>query len=506
MKKFSFIFIFSAMSLMALCNLLSDMANIEYDQRLLTPPPAPLTFYTGFEDADRTNGGLLNVSSPGLSCQPDGMQVVTTQALRGLYSIRSIVRSNDVPKCGGSYRDEWLIRKLNADSLVKDRFISFGFFPEDYYPGGLVDVRDELIFQTKVEGQQIFPHVAIWIRPDASGLFSKYQLVVKYGTAINTPDASSITKTYDFGRVYSDKWVHFALDIDWQYNSTGSVKVYMDGKLVDKGGGFTAQGQNMNPPYNTSAVCYPTIRGGIYKFPWSNNTGPFAINQRVAYYDEIKVGHTGTIADYLMPANVPPSASAGPNRFLSLPTNSTTLNGTGSTDMDGSIATWAWTKLSGPTTYTLSNANTSIASLTNLVPGTYKFQLKVTDNLGAADSSTVNVDVAAVVPPNIPPLANAGANASVNLPTSSIALSGSGTDVDGTITGYAWTQDSGPGTAVFSNAAIAGPTVSNLKAGRYIFRLTVTDNNGATNAATVEINVIAAVDNSRKVKLKVRHN
>ena len=41
------------------------------------------------------------------------------------------------------------------------------------------------------------------------------------------------------------------------------------------------------------------------------------------------------------PANQAPNANAGPNRIITLPTSSATLNGSG-TDADGTIATYLW--------------------------------------------------------------------------------------------------------------------------------------------------------------------
>ncbi|MFD3004041.1 PKD domain-containing protein, partial [Pontibacter toksunensis] len=48
---------------------------------------------------------------------------------------------------------------------------------------------------------------------------------------------------------------------------------------------------------------------------------------------------------------------------------------------------------------------------------------------------------------NQPPVANAGPDKTITLPTSSVQLSGSATDSDGTISGYSWSQVSGPNTA-----------------------------------------------------------
>ena len=99
----------------------------------------------------------------------------------------------------------------------------------------------------------------------------------------------------------------------------------------------------------------------------------------------------------------------------------------------------------------------------------------------------------AVAPGNTPPVANAGGDKTITLPVNTVALSGSGTDANGSISKYAWTKVSGPTSFSFSNAAIAAPNVTNLTEGVYVFRLTVTDNNGATASDDVSVVVKAAV-------------
>ena len=91
---------------------------------------------------------------------------------------------------------------------------------------------------------------------------------------------------------------------------------------------------------------------------------------------------------------------------------------------------------------------------------------------------------------NQPPTANAGTDQSITLPTSSVTLSGSGSDADGSISSYAWTQLSGPVTGSIATPSSASTGVSGLStAGTYIYRLSVTDNNGATAADTVSVTV-----------------
>ncbi len=191
-------------------------------------------------------------------------------------------------------------------------------------------------------------------------------------------------------------------------------------------------------------------------------------------------------------ANQPPVANAGNSITISLPTNSATLNGSKSSDPDGTIASYSWIQLSGPSTATLTSGNTSAPVVSSLIAGQYVFQLKVTDNKGASSTASVKVIVNAAAVANLPPVANAGANQNITLPASSVVLDGSKSyDPDGTITSYSWSKVSGNGAVVISNSSTATPTLSGLTVGIYTFLLTVTDNQGAFSSAEVTITVNA---------------
>ena len=93
---------------------------------------------------------------------------------------------------------------------------------------------------------------------------------------------------------------------------------------------------------------------------------------------------------------------------------------------------------------------------------------------------------------NQPPVASAGSDQTITLPTNSITILGQGSDEDGTIENYSWSKISGPEGSSFGNSSAATTSVNNLAEGVYQFRLTVTDNDGTTAFDEVEVVVNAA--------------
>ena len=188
--------------------------------------------------------------------------------------------------------------------------------------------------------------------------------------------------------------------------------------------------------------------------------------------------------------NLAPTAAAGADQTITLPTSTVTVDGNG-TDSDGSITAYAWTKVSGPAAFTITSPASDKTTITGLVQGAYVFRLTVTDNSGAAGTDDLIITVNAAT--NIAPKAAAGADQTITLPTNSVSLTGSGTDSDGTITSYNWTKISGPGGTITTPAA-ENTTITGLVQGSYVFRLTVTDNDGATGTDDVTVTVNAAAN------------
>jgi hypothetical protein len=111
--------------------------------------------------------------------------------------------------------------------------------------------------------------------------------------------------------------------------------------------------------------------------------------------------------------NQAPVASAGPDVSMTLPANSTVLNGGGSKDPDGTIVFYKWSYLSGPSQWLIGDASQASTTLGNLAEGTYVFRLQVTDDRGdiAVDDISIVVNPAPVVVDTSGKIEGFGANA-----------------------------------------------------------------------------------------------
>jgi PKD repeat protein len=189
------------------------------------------------------------------------------------------------------------------------------------------------------------------------------------------------------------------------------------------------------------------------------------------------LGATGTLAGTVTVA-APPPGNQSPVAVWSSTVDglSVSFDGSGSSDPDGSIVSYAWDFGDG-TTGTVANP-TKVYS----AAGTYTVSLTVTDNLGATGTLAGTVTVAAPPPGNQSPVAVW----SSTVDGLSVSFDGSGSsDPDGSIVSYAW--DFGDGTT----GTVANPTKVYSAAGTYTVSLTVTDNLGATGTLAGTVTVAA---------------
>lgn len=198
--------------------------------------------------------------------------------------------------------------------------------------------------------------------------------------------------------------------------------------------------------------------------------------------------------------NAIPNANAGADQS----TSSRTLQLTGSgSDKDGSIVSYAWTKLDGPSV-SIANTGAPALSLSNLVNGKYLFRLQVTDDEGNTDSDYVTVTAnerASVV-------VNAGADKIIRLPSTSTALTASVADGIA-ISSYQWSRIAGV-SCVMSNTTSSTLKLGGLASGTYTFRVTVYDSNGSTGSDDVTVIVdsppVANAGPDRQVTLPLTAN
>ena len=182
--------------------------------------------------------------------------------------------------------------------------------------------------------------------------------------------------------------------------------------------------------------------------------------------------------------NAPPVASAGKDEAYTAG-SIVTLTGT-SEDPDGTIDVYSWVQNSGDSV-NISGSESAVANFTmpsQPTTDTFEFMFTVRDNRGAESSDTVTIFYI-----NNPPLVNAGPDQDIPA-GQDVFLSGSASDIDGTIVSYSWTQESGDEVNLTDAETAAAhfqmpqrPVSTTL-----VFRFTVTDDGGLTAYDTITIN------------------
>ena len=195
--------------------------------------------------------------------------------------------------------------------------------------------------------------------------------------------------------------------------------------------------------------------------------GSFTISLTVT--DNAGSTNTATTTASVVASNQPPVARAG-GPYTGTAGVALALNGSTSSDPDGTIASYAWNFGDGTT------GTGATPSKTYATAGTFTVTLTVTDNNGATHSAATTATIA--LPPNQPPVARPGGPYTGTRGVA-LALNGStSSDPDGTIASYAWNFGDG------TTGTGATPSKTYATAGSFTVTLTVTDNRGGTHSAT----------------------
>ncbi len=203
--------------------------------------------------------------------------------------------------------------------------------------------------------------------------------------------------------------------------------------------------------------------------------------------DILNAMHEGLAGGTTEPVNRKPVANAGAAQVVEGPA-SVSLDGSASTDSDGTIVSYAWAQTAG-TAVTLVNANAAVATFDVAEVAqaeTLTFALTVTDNNGASSTANVSVTVNPKDtggPVNTAPVAAVSAPATANAGDVIVVDASASSDADNDTLTYTWDVPAG------LNATVSGSTVS-FVAAEYTadttlaFTVTVSDGQAQASAST----------------------
>jgi len=183
--------------------------------------------------------------------------------------------------------------------------------------------------------------------------------------------------------------------------------------------------------------------------------------------------------------NSPPVAEGGPDQKVVVSAR-VTLDGSGSSDVDGDLLTFRWSFISRPagSDAALSDSTAVRPTFAADLSGSYVAQLIVND--GKVDSAPETVTITTQ---NSPPVADAGADQTVSVGTI-VTLNGSGSqDVDGDFLTHAWSVVSAPAGSSAALSDPRGPITTFIadRPGAYVVQLIVNDGkvNGDPDTAVI---------------------
>lgn len=187
--------------------------------------------------------------------------------------------------------------------------------------------------------------------------------------------------------------------------------------------------------------------------------------------------------------NRPPTADAGADQTAYVQ-QLVTLNGTGSSDVDGDALTYEWRLVSQPagSATSLSGATTANPTLTPDREGEYNVQLVVRDGQSASAPDAVLVSTL-----NSAPVANAGADQTAFV-GQTVQLDGAGSgDIDGDALTYAWQVARRPAGSMsqLDRPDEVNPTLTPDLPGEYVIDLVVDD---GSVSSTPDAMVISTLD------------
>ncbi len=328
------------------------------------------------------------------------------------------------------------------------------------------DKAEEASFTPVLAGTYVFSLV---VQDDRGAWSAEDSVTVTVQEAdVNVPPVAEIAGAAVISRYVGDDVV---LDGSASRDDDGTIEEYVWNCTSHPGLSFTGQ--------NTTSVSFRPSEVGDFVFTLAvlDDNGSWSVNE-----DSVTVHVTQP------PVNsAPEPVIAGPTGNVR-PGDQVTLDGSQSSDRDGSIVEFKWRCISHPT-LNFTGQNTTYIRFTVVEIGDYTFTLDVLDNLGAwADDEaywTVSVKT------NVAPVANI-AGPTHGLPGVNITFSAAlSTDDDGEVVGWKWNCTS------HDDIDINGTENETMHfmpmyADIYVIVLTVMDDEGAwSSVVEFEVNITA---------------
>jgi len=323
---------------------------------------------------------------------------------------------------------------------------------------------------------------------DPDGNVDAYRWTFGDGTS-STTDTPRTTHDYENAGTYS---VGLTVIDDGGRASTELTKsvTAVDSTNVAPTAAFTATGAGLRPTYDASTATDPD--GTVTRWAWDFGDGRTSSSQQGrARYSEYgtyrvtltvtdndgathKIAKDVTISETAEPVIADVRNQAPTADFTVAKSNLRATFTSTATDVDGTIAAYAWKFGDG-------NEGTGARPAAHTYPraGTYDVTLTVTDDQGASDEITKQVAVTAPAPVNQAPKAAFTTKVSGVKAT----LTSGSKDADGSIKSSRWSfgdGKTGSGTRVAHSYA---------RAGTYSVKLTVTDDKGKAASVTKRITI-----------------
>jgi hypothetical protein len=322
--------------------------------------------------------------------------------------------------------------------------------------------------------------------PDVDGTYT-IQLIVNDGTVNSAADTIAVTATTPNTAPTANAGADQNVTTGATVTVDGVASSDPEGSNLTFAWTITNQPSNSTAMLSDAAVMAPTFVANV--------NGTYTL--QLVVNDGSLASTPDTVDIIATTPNSAPTANAGMDQNIAT-SAVVTLDGSGSTDVDGDNITYTWSLSSVPQNSAAALSDTSAVSptFTADLDGTYTAQLIVND--GQVDSAADSVDVVATTA-NSAPVANAGTDASVETGTL-VTLDGSASvDSDNDMITYAWTLSTVPtgSTAALSDATSAMPTFTADLDGTYVASLVVNDS--ALNSQADTVTVTAATSNTAPV-------